>query len=284
MGNPASIFILDEREEFNRNEMSKIGMEENMPICCFIKRKMDRNTEKDSSIPSFDICYYNLDGSQAYMCGHGTLASTDIILNRILNGAGKIQFYFDTTPFNTKIRDNRILASRDEDGKIFMEQKLNHYNILDTFDNDMEMLTLFLSLSKGDVKEIFRSVELNDLVFVLNNNKLLRSLKPNFREMVEILDRLTVRNLCVTAPSSSHTFDFETRVFIPHDNLDEDIVCGSSNLSIAKYWSYHMNKNSFKILFPYHMELEDGMVGGVQFVEVGSDRIRIGGYCDECEE
>ena len=71
--------------------------------------------------------------------------------------------------------------------------------------------------------------------------------------------------------------DFETRVFCPHDNLNEDIACGSSNLTISRYWHDITKKSEFTILFPYH--IYDGKVGGVQFIRIDNNNIFIGGYC-----
>ena len=73
IGNPATIFILNENENFQKEQMSKISQEEKSPISCFVKN-IDGN--------DYRIFYYNIDGSQAYMCGHGTIA-TATVLNKV---------------------------------------------------------------------------------------------------------------------------------------------------------------------------------------------------------
>ena len=55
------------------------------------------------------------------------------------------------------------------------------------------------------------------------------------------------------------------------------MACGSSNLTISRYWSDTTGKTKFKILFPYHMN--EGVVGGIQFIKVDKNKIFIGGYC-----
>lgn len=281
MGNPATIFILDKDEDFNRDEMSRRGLEEQAPICCFVK-----NTEGSD----YDIYYYNIDGSQAYLCGHGTIAAA-AVLNKIFyeskqfHKMGRFDFYFDKTPFEDKIEDNHILASVDSDGKIFLEQKMyNYMQIFDRTNSDIKDIIKSINLQNRDIIDIFKAIELNDIVFVLSGCDTLRNLRPNFRDMAVVLERMGIRNFCVTAISDLQSFNFESRVFIPHDKLDEDITCGSSNISISKYWKNEMNINNFKILFPYHMNYDEKIIGGVQFINIKKDFIRIGGYCKVGEE
>lgn len=279
VGNPATIFILEHNEEFSRENMSKLSIKEQSPICCFLKKCED---------DSFSIFYYNLDGSQAYMCGHGTIASANVLNEFHIgvennNNFGRIEFHFDTKPFKEKIEDNKIVSFKDGEGKIFIEQKIHNYNNIYSRDEEIKYIIDSLGLNSSNIVNIFKAVELNDLVFVVDNNRLMRKIKPDFKKMALILEKLGIRNMCLTARSDLPNFDFETRVFAPHDNLDEDIACGSSNLTISKYWSLEMNKDSFKILFPYHMEYDDALIGGVQFTRVENDTIKIGGYSDIIE-
>lgn len=275
IGNPATIFILEHNEEFSRENMSKLSIEEQSPMCCFLKKLEDN---------SFKIFYYNLDGSQAYMCGHGTIAAANVLnefhidVENENNNFGRIEFHFDTEPFKERIEDDKIISFKDGEGKIFIEQKIHNYDNIYIRNEQIKYIIDSLGLSNSNIINIFKALELNDLVFVVDDNRLLRKIKPDFKKMSLILEKLGIRNMCITAWSDLPTFDFETRVFVPHDNLDEDIACGSSNLTISKYWSHEMNKDSFKILFPYHMEYDDALIGGVQFTRIENDMIKIGGY------
>ncbi len=275
-GNPATIFILDNDDEFSRDYMSEKSKEEGTPISCFIKNTVGND---------YEIYYYNLDGSQAYMCGHGTIAAA-FILNKIFfkgkqfDRMGRFDFYFNKIPFQGRIKDNHIVANIDNDGRVFIEQKMHNYMQIFERNEDMKNIMNSINLQNKDVIDMFRAIELNDLIFVLSDNHTLRDLKPNFKDMAKILEKMNIRNFCVTAISDLQDFNFETRVFVPHDGLDEDIACGSSNLTISKYWKSEMNINNFKILFPYHMNYDDKIIGGVQFVSIKEDLIKIGGYCD----
>jgi PhzF family phenazine biosynthesis protein len=269
-GNPSSIFLLEEGEEFSREVMSKLGISENYPITCFIKKI-------DNSARNYNIFYYNLDGSQAYMCGSGTM-STAFILNRLFN-INQVNFYFDTTPFKVKIDNNLITASIEKNDVVFLERQTHSFSPVVDWNSDMETLVESFQIDRSLVVEILEAIELNDLIFVLDDSMVLRKMRPNFKQMATILEKLDIRNLCVTTLSSHSQFDFEMRIFIPHDNLNEDLACGSSSLAVSRYWSEKTGKNNLSVLFPYHMEYDGGVVGGVQFIEILNDKTMIGGHC-----
>ena len=264
VGNTATIFLLDNSEEFDRELMSSIGIKEHSPMCCFIKNIVDNN---------YNIFFYNLDGSQAYMCGHGLLA-TAYILNKEF-GLRDINFYYDTTKFKEKITNNLIKVHVND--KAMIEMDMFHYFLVDDYSEDVKLVMEYLGINKNNVKDLICGKEYYDLTFILDDVELLRSLKPDFKKLAVILgdDHMNLRNLCVSAESKE--FDFETRVFCPHDDLNEDIACGSSNLTISRYWSDTTGKTEFKILFPYH--INEGIVGGIQFIKVDRNKIFIGGYC-----
>ncbi|MBR2141465.1 MAG: PhzF family phenazine biosynthesis protein, partial [Rickettsiales bacterium] len=271
MGNPATIFLLDNNEQFIREEMSRIAIKEHSPMSCFIKNIKNND---------FDIFFFNLDGSQAYMCGHGILA-TAYTLNKLYN-ITDINFYYDTTKFKEKIVDNLINVSVSSDKKAMIKMNMFHYTIIDKnkYDNDILECQKLLGLKDEDVECLICGKEYYDLTFILKDANKLRNLKPDFKKLAVILaeDRMDVRNLNVSAKSKENNFDFETRVFCPHDNLNEDVACGSSNLTISRYWGDTTGKNEFKILFPFQF-INEGKVGGIQFIKIDKNKIFIGGYC-----
>ena len=264
IGNPATIFILGKNEDFDKELMSSISIREHSPMCCFIKNIKNND---------YNIFFYNLDGSQAYMCGHGLLA-TSYILNKHFK-LDNVNFYYDTSKFKQKIDNNLIKVSVND--KAMIEMNMFHYELINNYNEDINLLMKYLGITKNDIKDIVCGKEYYDLTFILKDVELLRKLKPDFEKLAIILneDHMNMRNLCVSAESND--VDFETRVFCPHDNLNEDIVCGSSNLTISRYWHDITGKNEFTILFPYH--INEGEVGGVQFIKINNNNIFIGGYC-----
>lgn len=299
-GNPATIFILDKNENIVRtikefgdknkikeaefsiidnngviiNTPSQIAIKEHSPMACFIKNIKDNE---------YNVWFFNLDGSQAYMCGHGALAIASL-LNKQYN-LKEIKLYYDTTKFELngrKLENNLINISVDENGKAMIQMNMFNYSIIDkqNYTKDMLKCREWLGLVEDDVEFLICGKEYYDLTFILKDGLKLRQLRPNFKELAVILaeDKMNVRNLCVSAKSIEDDFDFETRVFCPHDDLNEDVACGSSNLTISRFWHDFTKKNEFKILFPYNINV-NGNVGGIQFINIDNNKIFIGGYC-----
>lgn len=271
IGNPATVFLLDKNEEFVKEEMSNIGIKENSPMSCFVKNIKDNE---------YNIFFYNLDGSQAYMCGHGIL-TVAFILNKLYNFK-KIKLYYDTSKFKNKDIDNLINITIEDNKQIMIEMNMFNYSIIDKQNHNEDISTCqkLLGLKNEDVDFIISGKEYYDLTFILKDSIKLRHLKPNFKELALILaeNRMDVRNLCVSAKSKENNFDFETRVFCPHDNLNEDIACGSSNLTISRFWHDNTKKDNFKIIFPYNV-IDNNKIGGIQFIKINNNKIFIGGYC-----
>ncbi|MBO4956856.1 MAG: PhzF family phenazine biosynthesis protein [Rickettsiales bacterium] len=306
IGNPATIFILDENENIVKNitelekenkngeqikikeakfsivdnngtvinTPSQIAIEEHSPMACFIKNK---------SHNEYNVWFFNLDGSQAYMCGHGALAIASLLHREYK--MGQIKLYYDTTKFELngrKIEDNSINISVDDNGKVMIQMNMFNYSIVENYKDNEDIIKCreWLGLEEKDVECVICGKEYYDLTFILKDGLKLRTIKPDFEKLAVILaeDKMDVRNLCVSAKSVENSFDFETRVFCPHDDLNEDIACGSSNLTISRYWHNTTKKNEFKILFPYNV-ITDNNVGGIQFIRIEEDKIFIGGYC-----
>lgn len=293
LGNKALVYLLDKDENFNKILMSQLSNQKDIPIVCFIRQINNNN---------YDIYYYNPDGSQAKFCGHGTLVAGFVL--KQLFSYEIINFYFNKDKFLDKNIDNLIQVSSNNEGLIFLKMKKYNFNKINFLDDDYLQLALTLNLTQNDIVDAFMGIELNDFTFVLKNFELLRAIDNiNFKLMAELLKKLNIRMFCITAKSITDDFDFETRAFNPQDGIDEDFVCGSSNLTISKYWDSIINKkitenfdvfgkienigtknynnckkNKFKILFPYKINSKIPKIGGVQFVDVSGDFL-IGGVC-----
>lgn len=270
IGNFAVVYFLEDDEDFDKDVMSELGLKENAPMTCFVKKRADGD---------FDISFWNLDGSQAFMCGHGSIITAGL-LNRLHN-INDISIYFDKSHYKKDV-DNRLNMTVQDDGLVLMEAKMCNIEIIkkEDFTEEMKQLMEFMSLKMKDLDEAFMGVELRDLTFVVKDPKKMRTMDIEFRKIAPVLDKMEIRNLCTTAISADENFDFETRVFCPHDNLDEDTACGSSNLSVAKYWGEKLGKKDFRVLFPYHVGYDDKKAGGVQAIRLENDRVLVGGFCE----
>ena len=277
VGNPANIYIIDDDESITQEEKCSIGVRDgknDIPMAVFVKKV--KNTDN-----CFDISYYQPSGIQAYICGHGTLIASKV-LHDVYN-LNNINFYYDLGVYDIrggdKPKNNLIEASVDDTGKVMLKMDSYHYELIDKYDENINNLIYLLDIKKDDIVDVIKGIEFFDLTFVLKSCECLRTRKPQFKKMIPILKEMNIRNVCFTAQSDLEKFDFESRVFCPHDDLNEDKVCGSSNLTITKYWNNKIHKNEFQILFPYRMMSEEKLIGGVQYTKIMNDIIYIGGYC-----
>jgi predicted PhzF superfamily epimerase YddE/YHI9 len=103
-----------------------------------------------------------------------------------------------------------------------------------------------------------------DYMAVIDNEKLLKNLNPNFSQIA----KLNTRGLIVTAKGDS--VDFVSRYFAPQSGIDEDPVTGSAHTSLLPIWAKKLNKTKF-------MAHQISKRGGELICEFKNDRCFIGG-------
>jgi predicted PhzF superfamily epimerase YddE/YHI9 len=192
--------------------------------------------------------------------------------------------FFDDSIYDKKIEDRKLVLSAGKDNFVSMEVTVKDVEVMsrENLDEKMFKIIWLMGLELDSVENVLWCPELRDLAIVVKNPAIMRKIKPRFKELAPILDDMRIRNLCSTAESDQKNFDFEERVFCPHDNLDEDLACGSSVIAIAKYWKDRMKKSCFDVLFPFHMDYEDKKIGGVERITLKKDgnRVSVGGFCE----
>ena len=108
-------------------------------------------------------------------------------------------------------------------------------------------------------------------MIILDVNKL-RNLNPNFEAITPYCKQIKdLRSVTFSAKSNLENFDYETRVFAPHIDVNEDIVCVSINSAISDYWSRKLNKKNLNVLYPYHWN--KNTCGGIQYINVENKHI-----------
>lgn len=91
-------------------------------------------------------------------------------------------------------------------------------------------------------------------------------MKPDFN----LLCKLPIRGLIVTARAKTAPYDFASRFFAPRIGLNEDPVTGSAHSVLGPFWQNRLHKNE---LLGYQASRR----GGVIRVRVGDRRVYIGG-------
>ena len=93
-----------------------------------------------------------------------------------------------------------------------------------------------------------------------------RNISPDFT----LLSKFSCRGFIVTSRSDADPYDFISRFFAPAAGVNEDPVTGSAHCCLGPYWAKKLGKEE---LTGYQASAR----GGVVKVQVGDDRVYIGG-------
>ncbi|MBV4447861.1 PhzF family phenazine biosynthesis protein [Clostridium tyrobutyricum] len=117
-------------------------------------------------------------------------------------------------------------------------------------DNTMQKIAAYLS---------------RDLFVVLETEKQLKELTPDFSRMIKLKDGLGV---IVTARGTD--VDFVSRCFYPKLGVNEDPVTGSAHSNLIPFWSQRLNKD---IMVARQLSSR----GGTLYCKLAGDRVKISG-------
>jgi PhzF family phenazine biosynthesis protein len=264
IGNPASVVILDSQEDLKNTELLKpIAIKENQPISCFIKQRNKTN--------EFDIRFFSPSGDEVNICGHGSLVSGKILKEHFNIIDNEIILHL-----NKDICIGTMLETEDPTETIYIEDdgKISIKLFRIPFDKNilsenefsiLQNIMKILNLKENDIQDYIKSDEYHDLIMILKDVNKLRNLNPDFEAMIPYCKMIKdLRSISFSTKSDLENFDYETRVFAPHINVYEDIVCVSINSAISDYWSRKLNKKDLNVLYPYHWN--ENICGGIQHI------------------
>jgi PhzF family phenazine biosynthesis protein len=92
----------------------------------------------------------------------------------------------------------------------------------------------------------YRTGALGDLLAALRDEAVVRSLRPDFTALADLIRRNGIRGIIVTAAAADrHSgYDFVSRYFAPASGIPEDPVTGSAHTALAPYWSHRLGRDS----------------------------------------
>lgn len=92
----------------------------------------------------------------------------------------------------------------------------------------------------------YRTGALGDLLAVLSDETAVRSLRPDFTALADVIHRNGIRGIIVTAAAAEPHggYDFVSRYFAPASGIPEDPVTGSAHTALAPYWSHRLGRDS----------------------------------------
>lgn len=182
------------------------------------------------------------------LCGHATLASAWVILEKLEPGRPVVTF--------------RTLS-----GELHVARKLD----LLALDfparppEPVQAMPPLLAGLGGNPREVWAA---RDYMVVYDTEEQIRALAPDMSLLAQI-DRFAV---IVTAPGQTgeHPCDFVSRFFAPAQGVPEDPVTGSAHCTLIPYWADRLNKHRL-------VARQVSRRGGELFCELLGDRVSIAG-------
>lgn len=230
-GNPAAVCPLD--YWIPDEKMQQIAEENNLPETAFFVNRGD----------FYQIRWFTPQ-AEVDLCGHATLASAWVIMNKIQPDVREIKF---------GSHGGELIVRRDKN-YFFMDFPAHPPEKCDVPDE----LIKALGQNPGEI------LSSNYYLAVFNSEDLIRHLKP-YMTLLKELDRIGV---IVTAPGKE--VDFVSRFFAPAVGIPEDPVTGSAHCTLIPYWANKLGKSKM-------IAKQVSGRGGDLICEYKKDRVVIGG-------
>jgi PhzF family phenazine biosynthesis protein len=182
------------------------------------------------------------------LCGHATLASAAVVMERLEPGRGTVVFQSATGPLTVK----RTAAG------YMMNFPLRPSEPIPT--------PAGLATALGAVPvEVFANTF--NYLALLESPQLLRALAPDMAALARV-DR---GGVIVTAGGDG-TYDFVSRYFAPAKGIPEDPVTGAAHCMLVPYWAKRLGKTEFRAF-------QASPRGGEVICRLVGDRVELEGTC-----
>ena len=208
-GNPAAVLPLD---EFPSDAiMQLIAAENNLAETAFLVR--DKN---DYRLRWFTPTV------KVPLCGHATLASAAVVMERLEPGRSTVMFLTASGPLFVKRTDARYVM-------------------------DFPVRATKPIPAPQDLAKIlgadFETISWDGLNYLalLSSAKAVRELRPD----MAALEKLECAGVIVTALGDAG-YDFVSRYFAPANGIPEDPVTGGAHCALAYFWSERLGRNEFR--------------------------------------
>jgi PhzF family phenazine biosynthesis protein len=230
-GNPAAVCPLD--YWLSDEQMQAIAEENNLSETAFIVNRGEY----------YQIRWFTPQ-TEVDLCGHATLASAWVIMNKIQPDVESVKF-----------------GSRG--GELMVRQEEDLY-LMDFPVHPPEKCVVPNNLIKALGQNPVEILASNYYLVVFESEETVRNLKP-YMTLLKELDRIGV---VVTAPGES--VDFVSRFFAPAVGIPEDPVTGSAHCILIPFWAKKLGKSRMTAK-------QVSARGGDLVCENKDDRVVIGG-------
>jgi len=234
-GNPAAVMPMD--SFLPDAVMQAIAAENNLAETAFLVRE-----GSDYRLRWFTPA------TEVPLCGHATLASAAVVMERLEPGRNRVIFHSASGP---------LTVSRADAGYV-MDFPARPSEPVPTPPGLAEALGLV---------PVETLVNAFNYLAVLENARVLRELAPD----TAALARMDRTGVIVTAQGDG-VYDFVSRYFAPAKGIPEDPVTGAAHCMLAPYWARRLGKTVFRAY-------QASRRGGEIICRVVRDRIELEGSC-----
>ncbi len=235
LGNPAAVMLL---EEFLPDAtLQAVAAENNLSETAFLVRSGD-----DYRLRWFTPV------TEVPLCGHATLASSAVVMERLQAGRRRVVFHTASGPLAV----DRTAAGYAMDFPARASGSVNAPREL-------------RGALGVDAVQVLADA-FNYLV-VLEHAQAVRELTPDFAAIA----RLDRGGVIVTAPGDLG-YDFVSRYFAPAKGIDEDPVTGGAHCALVPYWAKRLMKTAFRAY-------QASRRGGEVTCQLAGDRVVLEGAC-----
>ncbi|WP_315122151.1 PhzF family phenazine biosynthesis protein [uncultured Clostridium sp.] len=218
-GNPAGVCIL--KNSIEDKEMQLIAKEINLSETAFVT--IDENSLKNNE---FDLRWFT-PKVEVSMCGHGTLATAEVLFEEIGVEGNEIKFH---------TQSGVLVARKDEKG-IVLDFPVDEYEVVEI------PVELLKEIGIENCKEAVYGKNTKKLILQVEKEEEVLKLTPNFEGMRNLNFHIDVKGVGVT--TKAREYDFITRYFNPWAGINEDPVTGTVHTVLAKYWEDKLGKKEF---------------------------------------
>ena len=234
-GNPAAVMLMDSFPE--DAVLQAVAAENNLAETAFL-------------VPGNGDYYLRwfTPTTEVPLCGHATLASAAVVMERLEPKRGRVIFHSASGP---------LTVTRTETGYVMNFPVRSSEPVL---------MPTGLAEALGTVPvEVFAN-EFNYLA-LLESVQILRGLAPD----MAALARMDRGGVIVTAQGCEN-YDFVSRYFAPAKGIAEDPVTGGAHCMLAPYWAKRLGKTEFTAF-------QASQRGGEMICRLAGDRIELEGAC-----
>jgi len=186
--------------------------------------------------------------TEVTLCGHATLASAAVVMERLEPGRSRVVFHSASGPLTV----NRLGS------KYVMDFPVRRSEPVSTPPGLADAL---------GVAPIEVCANVFNYMALLESAQIVRALAPD----IAALARLDRDGIIVTAPGDG-AYDFVSRYFAPAKGIPEDPVTGGAHCMLAPYWAKRLGKTTFRAY-------QASPRGGEIICRLAGERVELEGNC-----